>query len=296
MIPPALPTGLAPRRKLLGSALCAALLVLLAAAAPAAAGVVTPESPASPNAQDISTLYKVTLYIAIVIFLIVEGTLIWTLVRHRARRGAPDAVQVRGNTPLELGWTAAAALILVVLATMTFIYLPGIKNPAPSGPSGLQARKTQFAAIGQPAPPKTGGPTLDIKVNGQQYVWRFEYPGQQPVFSYYELVVPTGTTVTLDITSSDVIHSWWIPRLGPKADAVPGYTNHSWFKIDKPGVFRGNCSELCGKGHAEMRAAVRAVSPAEYQAWTKRRHDDIVAAQKALSQQRKQRLKAGQVQ
>src|SRR4051794_17275456 len=158
MISRALPRSSVPRRRLAGAALFAAVLVLLAAAGPALAGVVTPEKPASPNAEDIDTLYKVTLYIAIVIFLIVECTLIWSLVRHRARRGAPGAVQVRGNTPLELGWTVAAALILVVLATVTFIYLGGIKNPAQSGPSGLQADKgTQYAALDQPPPPKSGG-------------------------------------------------------------------------------------------------------------------------------------------
>ncbi len=296
MILPALPRRPVPRRRLLGAALSAALVVLLALAGPALAGVVTPESPASPNAEDISTLYKVTLYVALVIFVIVEGTLIWSLVRHRARRGAPAAVQVRGNTPLELGWTLGAAVILVVLAAVTFIYLPGIKNPARSDANGLQAQKAQFAAIDQPAPPKGGGRTLDIQVNGQQYVWRFQYPGQQPTFSYYEMVVPTNTTVTLDITSSDVIHSWWIPRLGPKADAVPGYTNHSWFKIKKAGVYTGNCAELCGEGHADMRMQVRAVSPGEYKAWTQHQRDGILASQKALSEQRKQRAKTGQVQ
>jgi cytochrome c oxidase subunit 2 len=296
MIPRALPRSPAPRRKLLGAALSAALVVLLALAGPALAGVVTPETPASPNAEDISTLYKVTLYIAIVIFLIVEGTLIWSLVRHRSRRGSPDAVQIRGNTPLELGWTVAAALILVVLATVTFLYLGGIKNPASSSPGGLQAQRSQFASIDQPAPPRTGGPTLTIQVNGQQYVWRYVYPGKQPVFSYYEMVVPVNTTVSLDITSSDVIHSWWVPKLGPKADAVPGYTNHSWFKIKKPGVYRGVCAELCGEGHADMRSQVRAVSPSAYQDWTNRQRANILASQKALSAARRQRAKTGQVQ
>jgi cytochrome c oxidase subunit 2 len=295
MIPRALPRRPVPRRRLLAAALCAALVVVLAAAGPALAGVVTPESPASPNAEDISTLYKITLYVALVIFLIVEGTLIWSLARHRVRRGGPEAVQIRGNTPLELGWTMAAAVILVVLATVTFIHLPGIKNPTKSSPNGLQAQKTQFAAIDQPPPPKDG-PTVNVQVNGQQYVWRYQYPGRQPLFSYYEMVVPTNTTVTLDITSSDVIHSWWIPRLGGKADAVPGYTNHSWFKIKKAGVYRGNCAELCGEGHADMRMQVRAVSPSQYTAWTERQRADILASQKALSAQRRQRAKSGQVQ
>jgi cytochrome c oxidase subunit II len=291
-----LPRSVPSRRQVLGAALCAALLVLLVVSAPAMAGVITPEDGGSPNADDISTLYKITLYIAIVIFLIVEGTLIWSLVRHRARRGAPEAVQVRGNTPLELGWTVAAALILVVLTTVTFLYLDDIKNPSPSGPNGLQAQKAQVAALDQASPPPSGGPSLNVKVNGQQYVWRYQYPGRQPLYSYYEMVVPTDTTVTLDISSSDVIHSWWIPKLGGKADAVPGYTNHTWFKIDEAGEYRGQCAELCGEGHADMHGSVKAVPPAEYEAWARRQRSDILAAQKGLSEQRARREKSGQVQ
>ena len=96
-------------------------------------------------------------------------------------------------------------------------------------------------------------------MNGQQYLWRYDYPGSK-VFTYHQLVVPTDTTVVLKITSSDVIHSWWIPKLGGKADATPGYTNETWFKISKPGIYKGQCAELCGSGHADMRAQVQAVS------------------------------------
>ena len=88
-------------------------------------------------------------------------------------------------------------------------------------------------------------------MNGQQYLWRYDYPGGAT--SYYEMVVPTNTTVVLKITSSDVQHSWWIPKLGGKADAVPGHTNETWFKISKEGIYKGQCAELCGSGHADMR-------------------------------------------
>ena len=271
-------------------------MVALLVAAPGALGdALTPESGGSPQAEDIDTLYKVTLYIAIVIFLIVEGTLIWSLVRYRQRRRGPDAVQVRGNTPLELGWTVAAALILVVLTVVTFLYLNDIKNPPPSGPGGLQAAGNQFAVLGQPKPPKSGGPTLHIVVNGQQYIWRYDYPGNPQLFSYYEMVVPTNTTVTLAITGSDVIHSWWIPKLGGKVDGVPGHTAETWFKISKPGKYYGQCAELCGSGHADMRAVVTAVSPADYEAWAERQRADIKAAQEGLARQREQREKSGEV-
>jgi cytochrome c oxidase subunit II len=281
-------------RRLLLAALAAALFALLILAPGALGDAITPESGGSPNANDVDALYKIALYIAIVVFLVVEGTLIWSLVKYRARRGG-EAAQIRGNVPLELGWTVAAALILVVLTTITFVYLNNIEDPSSSGPGGLAQEQNQSASIDQPAPPKNGGKTLDIKVNGQQYIWRYVYPGGQPLFSYYELVVPTNTTVTLDITSSDVAHSWWIPKLGGKADAIPGHVNHTWFKISKPGVYGGECAELCGINHADMRASVRAVPPAQYQAWTQRQRSDIQASQRAVAKQREQRLKSGQV-
>jgi cytochrome c oxidase subunit 2 len=279
-----------PRRFML-AALAAAVLALLVAAPTALADTFTPESGGSPNADDIDTLYKITLYIAIVIFLIVEGTLIWSLVRYRHRRSAPDAAQIRGNTPLELGWTVAAALILVVLTVVTFVYLPGIDNPPESGPSGLRASQTSFASIDQPAPPGDR-PYLRIKVNGQQYLWRYDYPGRRTLFSYHTMVVPVDTTVVLEVTASDVIHSWWIPKLGGKVDGVPGHVNETWFKIppDRVGeVFDGQCAELCGAGHADMRATVRAVTPGEYQAWAEQQADSIEEAGELLAEQREAR-------
>ena len=276
-----------PRRLLL-VALAAALLGVLLAAPSALADTFTPESGGSPNADDIDTLYKITLYVAIVIFLIVEGTLIWSLVRFRHRRSSPDGAQIRGNTPLEVGWTLAAALILVVLTVVTFVYLDDIENPPESGPDGLQASQTRFASVDQPAPP-SGRPYLRIKVNGQQYLWRYVYPGKRTLFSYYTLVVPVDTTVVLDITASDVIHSWWIPKLGGKADAVPGYTNKTWFRVEKPGTYVGACAELCGENHADMRNRVIAVSPEEYRAWLTKQATDIKAAQTGLAASRKTR-------
>lgn len=273
------------------AALAAALLALLVSAPTALADAFTPESGGSENANDIDTLYKITLYVAIVIFLIVEGTLVWSLVRYRARRRGPEAAQIRGNTPLEMGWTVAAALILVVLTVVTFLYLPDIENPPESGPEGLQASQARFASIDQPAPPG-GRPYLTIKVNGQQFLWRFDYPGEQKLFSYHELVVPVDTTVVLQVTASDVIHSWWIPKLGGKVDGVPGHINETWFKIpaDQAGeTFEGQCAELCGYNHADMRARVRAVTPEEYQTWAEQQASDIEEAGTLLAEQRKGR-------
>jgi cytochrome c oxidase subunit 2 len=282
-----LPSG--RKRRLILAALAAACLLLLALAPAALGDAITPESGGSQNADDIDTLYKITLYVAIVIFLIVEGTLIWSLVRYRFRRGGADAIQIRGNTPLELGWTAGAALILVVLTVVTFLYLDDIENPPASGPNGLSADAAQFASVDQPRPPRGESRALEIEVNGQQYLWRYDYPGRQQLFSYYEMVVPTDTTVVLKVSASDVIHSWWIPKLGGKVDGVPGHDNETWFKIDEPGTYGGQCAELCGSGHADMRAQVRAVPPDEFEAWARRQRADIRAAQQGLADQRRRR-------
>jgi cytochrome c oxidase subunit II len=283
-------------RRLLRTAFSAVVFASLIWAPSALADTFTPESGGSPNGDDIDTLYKLTLYIGIVIFLLVWGVLIWSLVKYRARRDGV-AQQIRGNTPLEIGWTIGAASILVVLTVVTFLYLDDIQNPPASGPNGLQADAGQFATIDQPAPPKTGGPTLTIHVNGQQYIWRYDYPGAQQLFSYNEMVVPTDTTVVLKIEASDVIHSWWIPKFGPKADAVPGHVNDTWFKVPagREGVYRGQCAELCGPNHADMRAMVRAVKPDEFEAWARIKRAQIKAAGEEVAKSRKEREKAGAV-
>jgi cytochrome c oxidase subunit 2 len=277
--------------------MAAALIALMVLAPGVLADAITPESGGgSKNAESIDTLYKIALYVAIVIFLIVEGTLLWSIFRYRARRGGPEPAQIRGNTPLELGWTIAAAMILVVLATVTFVFLARIENPPPSDPGGLQSLASEQAAVGQA--PIPGGKGLTIHVNGQQYLWRYDYPGDPQLFSYHEMVVPTGTTVALKISSQDVAHSWWIPKLGGKADAVPGHMNGTWFKIKRglEGSYGGQCAELCGSGHADMRARVRAVTPEQFQAWARRQRAAIRGAQLGLAKQRQLRERTGGVQ
>src|SRR5215207_942456 len=257
---------------------------VILAAPPAAAGPFTPDTGGSPNAADIDRLYRIALYIGLVVFLLVEGTLIWSIVRYRRRRGGRGAAQIRGNTPLEIGWTAGAALILVVLAAITFIYLDDIKDPPGPGQGTLVAGTRPAAVDRRP---------LEVEVNGQQYLWRYSYPGESQLYTFYEMVVPTDTTITVDITSSDVVHSWWIPELGGKADAVPGHTNHTWFRIAEEGVYRGVCAELCGYNHADMRAAVRAVSPERFRAWTQRKRAQIESAGADLAGERRRREEAG---
>ena len=275
------------------------LLTLLAAplALPgtAFAGLLGPESGGSPNADRIADLYWIIFAIALVVFVLVEGALIYSLFKFRARKGAV-AAQIRGNTRLEIGWTVGAAVILVALAVVTFIKLPGIRTPDNSGPNGLELAGGTVLAASPTKELPPNGKALNICVNGQQYVWRYTYADNckrhdfKAPFAYTTMVVPTDTTVTLDITGQDVIHSWWIPELGGKMDATPGYTTHTWFKVpsDKAGrTFRGQCAELCGRNHADMVAYVKAVEPAEFEAWLDEREQDIQAANDAAAEQRK---------
>jgi cytochrome c oxidase subunit II len=279
------------RRLLL--ALPIALAGALLAAPAAHAGLFFPEAGGSPNADSIRTLYIMVFVLALFIFAGVEGALLWSLFRYRAKKGR-TAPQIHGNTKLEIGWTVGAAVILIFITFFTFLKLGAIKDPKPSvvdangQPIAMTDGNIQLASTDIKIPP---GEKMTIAVNGQQYVWRYGYPGKDNLLVYTDMVVPVGMTVLLDITADDVVHSWWIPKLGGKFDAVPGYTNHTWFKI--PGrlagtTFTGQCAELCGRNHANMIAEVHAVTPQEFEAWLQERKADIKAADDAAAQARKQ--------
>jgi cytochrome c oxidase subunit 2 len=252
----------------------------------------TPESGGSPNANEIDELYKITLVIALIIFFAVEGGLLYALVKFRKRKGAV-AAQIHGNTRLEVGWTAGAAIVLIALAGLTFAKLSSIENPPNSGPDGVtlgEQNNLLYASNERKLPPN--GKALEIEVIGKQYIWQFVYPGTKEPdglgapYSYEEMVVPTDTTVTLNIVSEDVVHSWWIPELGGKFQAVPGYHNYTWFKISKPGLYRGQCAFLCGRGHARMIANVRAEPPAQFEAWLARQKEELAEANKEAAKAR----------
>lgn len=278
------------------SAIALAIALTLVLAGPAHASFWAPQNGGSPNADRIHTLYAIIFVIAAIIFVAVEGALFYALWKFRMRPGA-KAEQLHGNTRLEIGWTAGAAVIVLVIGIVTFAMLPGIRNPDNSDAAGWQVPASfQTAKDSSLLPPN--GRSLNIDVNGQQYAWRFTYPDgdkdrQNNVQAYEEMVVPTGTTVTLDIRSSDVGHSWWIPKLGGKADALPGYTNHTWFKVPlgKEGVYTGNCAELCGRNHANMTARVRAITPAQFDGWLARQKDAIAASGAGVQAYRAQQAK-----
>lgn len=283
--------GTTSRRGLLcaGAGVCGALAAALLLPAVATAGLLAPESGGSPNADQVDTLYKIVLGAGLAVLLGVGGALAYSLVRFKARRGGV-AAQTRGHARLEIGWTLAAVALVVALTVLTLLRLPAISDPSVTAAGGAQVSVggTLQASLDEPRPER--GRAVRIAVVGQQYIWRFDYPNG--AVSYYELVVPVGRTVLLDITSQDVIHSWWVPELGGKFDAVPGYTNHTWFRIPRAGVYRGQCAELCGQNHADMRAQVRALPPARYRAWVKRQRRLVVDAQDALAASRAKRSRS----
>ena len=288
-------------RRSLAIAIPLALVGMLTFAGVADAGLLAPEAGGSKNADAIRTLYWLVFGLGVIIFVGVEGVLIYSLFKYRARKGAV-AAQIHGNTQLEIGWTVGAAVILVFIAVFTFATLPTIRNPpnsdaAASGTAGI----TSGVAVAQTQKLPPNGKSLAIDVNGQQYIWRYTYEDgdNNPlnnVFAYEQMVVPVGVTVTLKIRAQDVAHSWWIPQLGGKFDAIPKHTNYTWFKIptDKAGtIFRGQCAELCGRNHANMIAQVKAVTPAEFDKWLSDKKAQIKQSDDAAAQQRKQ-VEAGQ--
>jgi cytochrome c oxidase subunit 2 len=263
------------------------LLASLVLAPEALANFLTMKSGGSPNANQIDSLWKILLYMGAFVFVIVEGALVYSLYRFRAKRN-PVAAQIHGNTRLEIGWTVAAALLLVVLTVVTFIKLPSIINPPNSDADGL----VLSASLTQPTPPD--GKKLTVCVQGRQYIWRYTYGDgclndaftNKLPYSYTTMEVPEHTTVVLKIQSTDVIHSWWVPSLGGKVDAVPGYTTYTWFKALHTGNFRGQCAQLCGTNHAAMIAYVKVVTPAQYAAWVKTQGQDITTANSQVNQLR----------
>lgn len=261
---------------------CLLLVVALVAPAVAGADLLTPEAGPTKNAVDTDTLYKIVLVVGLVVIGTVWAALFYSLFRYRARRGRV-ATQISGNTALELGWTAAASAIVIGITIVTYVYLDDIRDPAASGPASVAEARTQYAATNQPPPP--GGKGIEIQVSGQQYLWRYQYPNG--TFSFQEMVVPRDTTVVLKIKANDVAHSWWIPELGGKQDAIPGYTNETWFKATRNGLFKGQCAEFCGRNHAEMSAQVRVVDPPVYEAWVDRQKKLIAQAQQEAQKQKK---------
>jgi cytochrome c oxidase subunit 2 len=239
----------APVRRLLTAAVVVVLGALaLGTQAFARGGGAVPVEPASPNAEDIATSYWLVLAITGVIFVLVEGALIVFVVRYR-RAGRPrdgEAPQIHGHTRLEVIWTIVPVLILAVIVAFVFALLPGIEDV--------------------PSAEASGEEEITVEVVGRQFYWQFRYPDGS--ITYDTLIAPVGRVVELEVTApqEDVIHSWWIPSLGGKFDAIPGETTHTWFRAQREGVFQGQCAEFCGIQHASMLGQVRVVSQSAWEA------------------------------
>ena len=225
-------------------------LVLLAAGCASDAPQDTLD-PAGPYAETIDNLFMPVVWVAVAVFILVQGVIVFAVIRWRRRPTDEDddmPVQLHGNTKLEIGWTILPALVLGLVAVFT---VPVI-----------------FELDAEPAN------ALEVNVTGAKYWWGFDYPTDQPEFGISEgivtaneLHIPAGQPVYLRLTSPDVIHSFWAPRLNGKRDVVPGRV-HTWsLQADEPGAYSGQCAEFCGTSHANMRLKVVAHDPAGWDEW-----------------------------
>ena len=237
-------------------------------------------APASSIAQQIYDLHTLVLWICAVIFVIVFVPMGIALIRHRKSLGHPPH-GFHDNFRLEVAWTVLPVLILIGMAWPATQTVLAMKD--------------------------TSAPELTVKVTGSQWKWEYEYLGDNIRFTsslattqdeianrqakdpHYllavdrPLVVPTGQKVRLVFVASDVIHAWWVPALGVKQDAVPGFIRDAWFRVDKPGTYRGQCAELCGIGHGFMPVVVEAVPAERFALWKTEQQALAAAAQAASS-------------
>jgi cytochrome c oxidase subunit 2 len=250
----------------------------LAASAPAHANAWYFQTPASQMARDIDVLHQYVMWLIIVIFIGVFGFMFYSCWAHRKSVGH-KAAQFHENTTVELLWTIIPAIILVIIAwpvTKTVI-----------------AQKDTSAA------------DITVKVTGYQWKWGYDYikgegegihflsslstpraqiEGTEAKGENYllevdnEMVVPVGKKVRVIVTAADVIHAWWVPAFGAKQDAVPGFLRDIWFRAEQEGVFRGQCTELCGKEHAYMPIVVSVVSQEKYAQWVGEKKKAMAAA------------------
>jgi cytochrome c oxidase subunit 2 len=253
------------KKGLLGS-LGAAALLLWAGAAAAGFADLNMRPGVTPVSHEVYHLHMAILWVCVAIGVVVFGTMFISILRHRKSRGAV-AAQFHESTLIEILWTIIPFVILVSIAIPATKTLIAMENPSDAD--------------------------LTIKVTGYQWRWRYDYPdsgisffsnlstpqdeidnkapkGKEYLLQVdHPLVLPINKKVRFLTTGNDVIHSWWVPALGWKKDAIPGYINESWARIEKPGTYRGQCAELCGKGHGFMPIVVVAKTEADYAKWVK---------------------------
>ena len=241
---------------------------------------------ATPIMRMIHAFDNGMLVVVSLIVLLVLGLLIYVMVRFNAKAN-PVPSKTSHNTLIEVIWTVVPILVLVGIAVPSFSLLFAEHDPARAIP-GYDPVKD---------------PGITIKATGSQWYWTYEYPDNGDISFDSNLlrdangnptgtprllavdnkmVVPVGEVVHMQVTGADVIHSFAVPSFGIKIDAIPGRLNTTWFRVDKPGVYFGQCSELCGRGHAFMPIVVEAVSKDKFDAWAKAAVKDLGAANKQL--------------
>jgi cytochrome c oxidase subunit 2 len=228
-------------------------------------------NPAGPVAQWEANLFWFVLAVATFVFVVVEGILVWSIIRFRERPGMPEPRQIHGNTTLEVIWTVAPSIFLFVVLVFTI--------------------RTMF----QVATPPVGGNQLEVTAVGHQWWWEFDYPKQMvnipngpqvqvDTITADDLVVPVGYTIHVKLYSNNVIHSFWVPELTGKTDVVPGHDNEKWFIADKAGTYRGQCAEYCGLQHANMVFHVIALPPDQFATWVSGQEQKVANTPQARGQ------------
>ena len=228
-------------------------LLTLATISLGACGGPFPQSaldPASDFAWKLQDLFEGIFFWAVVVFVLVEGALIVAILRFRERPGGPEPKATHGNTLLEISWTLAPAIILVLIAIPTIKTIWDVDRPA-------------------------RGESLVVEAVGHQWWWEFRYP-DLGIVTANELHIPVGQQIDVRLTSADVIHSFWFPRLGGKRDVIPGHETQIWFTADSAGLYLGQCAEFCGLSHALMKMQLVAESPADFEAWVEAQLADAV--------------------
>ncbi|MBI4310601.1 MAG: cytochrome c oxidase subunit II [Chloroflexi bacterium] len=228
------------RKAALWSLLGAALLMILLAGCNGDLPQST-VSPTTTNTRDMQFLYKIIFWVAAGVFVLVEGLLVYAVVRFRRKPNDPMPKQIHGNRTLEILWTVIPAVILVGVAVPTWQKVFSLAGPPPAD-------------------------ALRVEVIGHQWWWEFRYP-DQGFATANEMRVPAGRPISLEITSKDVIHSFQAPKLFQKMDVLPGKVRNVVFTPEQDGEYHGQCFELCGDGHADMRFRIFVLSAGDFDAW-----------------------------
>ena len=198
--------------------------------------------PEGPVARQLDRLIQPVGIIAALVFVLVQGLVIYVAIRYRRRSEDEAPKQVHGNVKAELGWTIAPALVLLVVGVFTVV--------------------TLFDISETPA----GADVVEVTVTGKQWWWEYEYPDHD-VVTANEMLIPVGQKVAVTLLSDDVIHSFWPPKLAGKVDVVPNRINRMVIEASKPGTYYGQCAEFCGLSHANMRLQVIAHTPRDFRRW-----------------------------